>query len=185
MGVVSLRRVAAHFAHNAVAYAALFVALGGTSYAATNLPARSVGTAQLKDGAVTPSKVAAATILRFRGQTGKRGAAGPHGPKGDTGAKGDTGPKGDPGATNVVVRRSMVFTTGGMGSGNATASCATGERAVGGGAGLTIGSTSQLTVTDGKPTPNGEGQVPTAWNAGVTYTAAGIQWAVYVICASP
>src|SRR3954462_13377547 len=40
---------------------ALFVALGGTSYAAITLPANSVGTKQLKDGAVTPAK------LRFGG----------------------------------------------------------------------------------------------------------------------
>jgi hypothetical protein len=32
---------------------ALFVALGGTSYAAFSLPAGSVGTKQLKNGAVT------------------------------------------------------------------------------------------------------------------------------------
>ncbi len=37
---------------------ALFVALGGTSYAAiTALPANSVGTPQLKNGAVTPAKL--------------------------------------------------------------------------------------------------------------------------------
>jgi hypothetical protein len=40
-----------------VAYLALFVALGGGAYAATQLPANSVGTAQLKSGAVTPSKL--------------------------------------------------------------------------------------------------------------------------------
>jgi len=38
---------------------ALFVALGGTSYAAiTSLPANSVGTKQLKNGAVTATKLA-------------------------------------------------------------------------------------------------------------------------------
>jgi hypothetical protein len=36
---------------------ALFVALGGTTYAATSLPANSVGTRQLKNGAVTASKL--------------------------------------------------------------------------------------------------------------------------------
>ena len=40
-----------------VACIALFVALGGTSYAAVKLPANSVGTAQLKNGAVTGAKV--------------------------------------------------------------------------------------------------------------------------------
>jgi hypothetical protein len=36
---------------------ALFVALGGTTYAATSLPANSVGTPQIKNGAVTGSKL--------------------------------------------------------------------------------------------------------------------------------
>jgi hypothetical protein len=40
-----------------LALVALAVALGGTGYAATLLPAGSVGTAQLKNGAVVSSKV--------------------------------------------------------------------------------------------------------------------------------
>lgn len=40
-----------------ISLAALFVALGGTAYAATRLPSNSVGTAQLKKGAVTSSKI--------------------------------------------------------------------------------------------------------------------------------
>jgi hypothetical protein len=43
---------------NVVATLALFVALGGASYAATTLPAGSVGTAQLRPGAVTGSRLA-------------------------------------------------------------------------------------------------------------------------------
>lgn len=41
----------------AVAFVALLVALGGTSYAAFSLPKNSVGTKQLKDNAVTTSKI--------------------------------------------------------------------------------------------------------------------------------
>ncbi|HYB28075.1 MAG TPA: hypothetical protein VEF89_15770 [Solirubrobacteraceae bacterium] len=41
-----------------IAMVALFVALGGTSYAAFSLPASSVGTRQLKNGAVTADKLA-------------------------------------------------------------------------------------------------------------------------------
>jgi hypothetical protein len=40
-----------------VAYLALFVALGGTTYAATSLPANSVGTKQLVSGSVTNAKL--------------------------------------------------------------------------------------------------------------------------------
>jgi hypothetical protein len=45
-----------------VACVALFVALGGTSYAAIKLPANSVGTKQIKSSAVTNAKVKAATL---------------------------------------------------------------------------------------------------------------------------
>ena len=41
-----------------VAYLALFIALGGVGYAAATLPANSVGTRQLKNGAVTKRKLA-------------------------------------------------------------------------------------------------------------------------------
>ena len=43
--------------HNAIALTALFVALGGTSYAALSLPAGSVGTRQLRNHSVTPIKL--------------------------------------------------------------------------------------------------------------------------------
>ena len=45
-----------HLQTNVVAYLALFVALGGTGYAAANLPAGSVGTRQLKNHSITPIK---------------------------------------------------------------------------------------------------------------------------------
>ena len=47
-----------HIRTNAVGYIALFVALGGTSYAAIAIPAGSVGARQLRNGAVTSSKLA-------------------------------------------------------------------------------------------------------------------------------
>ena len=48
--------------HNAIALLALFVALGGTSYAAFSLPAGSVGTEQLRNGAVTSKKIGNGTV---------------------------------------------------------------------------------------------------------------------------
>jgi hypothetical protein len=57
-----VRRLLTHARSNAVAYAALFVALGGTAFAATALPRNSVGTAQLKSRAVTGRKVALHTL---------------------------------------------------------------------------------------------------------------------------
>jgi len=48
--------------HNAIALLALFVALGGTSYAALNLPAGSVGTRELRNAAVTNKKLANGSV---------------------------------------------------------------------------------------------------------------------------
>jgi hypothetical protein len=50
-----MRAISGYIGRHHVALLALFVALGGTSMAATNalLPKNSVGTAQLKNGAVT------------------------------------------------------------------------------------------------------------------------------------
>jgi hypothetical protein len=94
-----------------VACIALVVALGGTTYAAISLPARSVGTPQLKPDAVTSLKVKNGTLKLVdfaKGEVpeGPRGAQGATGRKGDTGAVGATGPAGatgPPGATSAYV----------------------------------------------------------------------------------
>jgi hypothetical protein len=94
-----MTRVLRHVRSNLVAYLALFVALGGTSYAAVNLPRNSVGTAQLKANAVTSAKVKNGSLLAAdfrRGQlrAGPAGAAGPAGPAGERGAAGERGTPG-------------------------------------------------------------------------------------------
>ena len=76
---------------------ALFIALGGTSYAALKLPANSVGAKQIKANAVTSSEVKNRSLRLAdfaAGQIppGPAGPAGPAGPQGPSGAKGDTGP---------------------------------------------------------------------------------------------
>jgi hypothetical protein len=85
-----------------VALLALFVALGGSSYAALQLPKGSIGTKQLKNGAVTSKKVRNNSLLvrdfrasqrsRLRGPQGARGPQGPQGPQGPVGPA--TGPAG-------------------------------------------------------------------------------------------
>ena len=52
-----MNRIISHLRGNAVAYLALFVALGGTSYAAVALPANSVGTKQIRNHSITPIKL--------------------------------------------------------------------------------------------------------------------------------
>jgi hypothetical protein len=55
-------RLRSHIAGNVVGYVALFVSLSGAAYAASSVPAGSVGSAQLKRGAVTRSKLAAGSV---------------------------------------------------------------------------------------------------------------------------
>ncbi|HXY80682.1 MAG TPA: hypothetical protein VEH55_04880 [Gaiellaceae bacterium] len=76
-----------------IASLALAVALGGTGYAALVLPANSVGTAQLKNGAVTSLKVKSGSLLATNFKAGQL----PRGPAGPTGATGPIGPTGPPG----------------------------------------------------------------------------------------
>jgi hypothetical protein len=86
-----------------VALLALVIALGGTSYAAVQLPKNSVGTTQIKPKAVTPAKLSkkVQTQLAAAGTAGPPGAAGP---KGDPGDKGDLGPtSAGVGGTNTSV----------------------------------------------------------------------------------
>lgn len=71
-----------------VAYAALFVALSGSAYAAIELPANSVGTKQLRAGAVTLTKIASSAQTALHGQAGAPGPAGPAGPAGPQGPAG-------------------------------------------------------------------------------------------------
>jgi len=80
---------------NTIALLALFIALSGTTYAAsTLLPRNSVGTAQLKNGAVTKKKINKKTIKALKGNRGPRGLTGAQGAPGATGAKGATGAQG-------------------------------------------------------------------------------------------
>src|ERR1700742_2055730 len=82
---------------NVAATLALFLALGGAAYAATQLPKNSVGTKQLKKGAVTAAKINVKTRNALRGATGPAGPQGKTGKTGKTGAKGATGPQGKTG----------------------------------------------------------------------------------------
>jgi hypothetical protein len=100
------RKIRGIFRHasyaNVVASVAMFVALGGASYAAVKLPSNSVGTAQIKTGAVTSKKIRKSSLLATdfkQGQLpdGTQGPAGAIGSQGITGLQGRQGEKGDAG----------------------------------------------------------------------------------------
>ena len=90
-----------------VALIALFVALGGTAYAATKLPRNSVTTIQVKDRSLLSKDFKAGQIPR--------------------------GPAGPPGATNVQTRSNTVTPAAYPTPFAVTAQCQDGERATGGG----------------------------------------------------
>jgi hypothetical protein len=71
---------------NTIATLALFVALGGASYAALSLPANSVGTRQIKNRAVTLRKISTGTRRALRGNRGPQGMQGGSGTPGRDGA---------------------------------------------------------------------------------------------------
>ena len=155
-----------------VAFVALLVALGGTSYAAIRLPANSVGTKQLKKSSVTTAKVKNGSLLSTdfkRGQipVGRQGPPGPAGPAGPAGARGAAG------ISSVTVR------VGPEQSPRSTASCQAGERAVGGG-----GFTADGFLYDSSPSVT-EG-TPTDWQAAAGTDGGGFGTAqAYVICVGP
>ena len=96
-----LRTVLAHLRTQWVGSLALFLVLaGGVTYAAVKLPAKSVGTKQLKNDAVTEKKIADQTLTDLQGRQGPPGSTGPQGPRGETGQQGPrgaTGLQGPPG----------------------------------------------------------------------------------------
>jgi hypothetical protein len=179
-----------------VASAALLMSLGGTGYAAFNLPARSVGPAHLKSGAVTrralgtnavtSAKVANRTLLAIDfkpGQlpAGAPGPAGTRGDKGDKGDKGDPGPQGGPGIAGLV-RVEAQSAVDSDGSKNAVAKCPAGKKIVGGGGGLVSGTNRPLTVVASAPLEMLDG-----WAAGAAELEAYPgNWGVvaYALCAS-
>ncbi len=74
-----------------MAGAALFISLGGTSYAVTKLPKNSVASPQVKDGSLTAKDLRKGVLT-----------SGPQGPAGARGPRGAEGPAGAPGGLPTV-----------------------------------------------------------------------------------
>jgi hypothetical protein len=164
-----------------VACLALFVALGGTGYAASQLPPKSVGRDQLqngsvgnlqiRDGAITPSKLRTGVVTGVKIRDGSIGrkdlAAGVLPPAATTVLRQASGDPVEPGAAGAV-----------------SAVCEAGERASGGGGGFAGPPTTNDKVVDSIPV--GEDRPVVRWR--VTMFNGGTQPrtpVAYVLCDAP
>jgi hypothetical protein len=158
-----------------VACLALVVALSGTSYAAlVNVPANSVGTAQLKANAVVSSKVKDGSLLATDFKAGQL-PAGPAGPKGDTGNPGPPGLSGYQLVTGQNVQANGIYNSVLM-------HCPPGTKAIGGGGGTGGGIVpgDGPYITDNMPSVDGTG-----WLVDTARATPGYSTLVgYVICAT-
>jgi hypothetical protein len=168
-----------------VAFIALFVAIGGSSYAVTRLPAKSVGAKQLRKGAVRTANLANGAVTGQKIKDGSLGAADlrPSSLAGMTVA-GAT----HAGAAGALDRVTYVSAPGGVPAapppdsmGNqptvtsgASATCPAGTFAIGGGVGVT--DNTQTSVVDSFPEPGGR-----AWTARVDNSDPGAAHAFTVV----
>src|SRR4051794_1179067 len=96
-----LRKITTHVRAHFVGYLALFIALGGTSYAAVSLPKNSVTTDQVKDESLLKKDFKKGQLPR--GERGPRGLRGLPGAGGQNGTNGNNGSNGADG--HVVLTR--------------------------------------------------------------------------------
>ena len=132
----------------------MFVALGGVSYAATNISKNSVGTKQLKKNAVNSAKVKNKSLkaVDFKpGQLpqGEQGERGMQGPQGIQGPAGQDGAPGISGYQQSKISTTAVLQT----SDSATADCLSGQVVLGGGARVT-GGNSTVVIREAYPLDN-------------------------------
>lgn len=81
---------------NTIALLALFVALGGTTFAASNalIGKNTVASPQVVNGSLQTKDLSKKARKALKGNRGLQGAQGPQGPQGLQGPKGATGPQG-------------------------------------------------------------------------------------------
>lgn len=176
-----------------VAMFAVFIALGGTGYAASQYVVDSSGdvkkntirSSHIRDGSVGVADLSkSARNLASGGTTGSRGEEGPKGDRGATGPAGATGPQGPSGVASVASVAgpvALMGTSNGSSDGfsapaTATAGCPGGTVLTGGGA-----TASNPEVVLSSSGPSGNGWAVTARN-GDTQVQSVQAWAV---CASP
>lgn len=188
----------------AIAYLALFLALGGSAYAAVTVTGKNIkdGTVtgrDVKNRSLSTSELTPTALGSLKGQPGPagpqgskgdRGEQGPAGPTGPGGQKGDTGPEGPQGAPGPAGPRGpsgisgweyQVSSPGASlpagGVGGTQVYCSDYKKALGGGATVTAGN---AYVVRSAPTSGGRGW--TIWYKNTSSVSATAY--AWVICAN-
>ena len=192
---------------NTISLIALFVALGGTSYAAVTLPRNSVGAAQIKTNAVQAAEIKTNAVAGAEVKNGSltqvefapgvllRGDTGPAGPAGPAGPTGSTGPAGPTGAFGQATVQHFQATTDLLDGQNASYGvfCLAGQQAIaGGGRGddtqseATILTNTRPAISTGNTEPPFDGGTFTGWRITVVNptggATTGIRPEVWVVC---
>jgi hypothetical protein len=169
---------------NVMATIAVFVALGGTSYAV-----KRIGSKEIADNSIRTRDIHDRTLLRKDFKAGQllRGRRGPRGARGRTGRTGKTGKTGARGRTGAAGLSGVTTVTADspLDSNNktATAQCPSGKRAVGGGATLKSGPADKIALAVSAP----DGNPATGWKAGgleVIAVPDNWQLTVHAVCAT-
>lgn len=162
-----------------IALLALFIALGGSSYAAVALPKGSVGGRQLKKNAVTSPKVKPGSLLLSDFRASQRAQlVGPQGPQGSQGPQGPQGVPGTPGTPGVSGYQRVVNSHGPDTAQvkTVTATCPSGKQPVGGGYIIDTGSNDSVLIdVDGPFLGSGDSWVVRATNSEVE------EWDLFVV----
>ncbi len=171
----------------AVAYLALFAALGGSAYAAATVTGSNI-----KDGTVTGKDVKSRSLGKsdlspralssLSGQPGPQGQQGPAGPKGAAGPEGPVGAQGPAGPAGPSgIGGLQYLTSAGVGvpansTATGTVDCPAGKRALGGG----VSRIGNGLVVDTAPQNEGTGWVGEMYNRG----NGSVTMYVWAICAN-
>jgi hypothetical protein len=147
-------RIGTYVGRHHVALLALFVALGGTSYAASAalVPKNSVGSAQVINGSLQKGDLSKKAVVALKGAQGQQGAQGAQGATGSAGAAGAVGATGPPGISGYVVVTTTTPLANGAFAG-LSAPCPAGKKVLGGG--LEIGNF--VKILGSLPLPDGTG----------------------------
>jgi hypothetical protein len=152
------------------AYAALFIALGGTAGAAVTIKRNSVGSAQIRDRSVavrdlsrtarppTRAHIAAVVSDTMTSQDVLSAlSTAVHGEKGDAGPAGPAGSQGKPGIAQVTHREDVGGSVAVSQTGGALVRCADGEKVIGGGGYFSASGNAGAELTASVPLADGEG----------------------------